>query len=119
MYEEDPEKVLEKMKSIIMERIPRRFRLNSISDVQVLSPMNKGLVGVSNLNAQLQEWLNPQGQELSRGGRTFRHGDKVMQIKNNHDKKVFNGDVAQENILQDMRCQSPAKLCRGFLKEGA
>ena len=72
MYEEDPEKVLEKMKSIIMERIPRRFRLNPISDVQVLSPMNKGLVEVSNLNSRLQEWLNPTGQKLARGGKTFR-----------------------------------------------
>ncbi len=69
MHEEDPEKVLEKIKSIIMERIPRRFKLNPISDVQVLSPMNKGLVGVSNLNTQLQEWLNPNGQELARGER--------------------------------------------------
>jgi exodeoxyribonuclease V alpha subunit len=104
MQEEDPEKVLEKMKSIIMERIPRRFRLNPISDVQVLSPMNKGLVGVSNLNTRLQEWLNPKGQELVRGGRTFRHGDKVMQIKNNYDKEVYNGDIGRI-IGLDLECQ--------------
>ncbi len=61
--------------------------------------MNKGVVGVSNLNTQLQASLNPNGQELLRGGKTFRTGDKVMQIKNNYDKEVFNGDIGRIRAL--------------------
>ncbi|MFW6216794.1 MAG: ATP-dependent RecD-like DNA helicase [Desulfohalobiaceae bacterium] len=95
MQEEDPEKVLEKIKFIVQERIPKRFALDPVTDVQVISPMNKGVVGVSNLNAQLQECLNPRGRELKRGGRSFREADKVMQIKNNYDKEVYNGDIGQ------------------------
>ena len=95
MQEEDPEKVLDKIKYMVMERIPKRFRLNPVTDVQVISPMNKGVVGVNNLNTQLQASLNPNGQELTRGGKTFREGDKVMQIKNNYDKEVFNGDIGK------------------------
>ncbi|EFI36068.1 helicase, RecD/TraA family [Desulfonatronospira thiodismutans ASO3-1] len=93
MQEEDPHKVLEKIKYIVMERIPQRFKLNPIDHVQVISPMNRGVVGVSNLNTELQACLNPQGQEIIRGGKTFRQGDKVMQIRNNYDKEVFNGDI--------------------------
>ena len=95
MQEEDPEKVLDKIKYMVMERIPKRFQLNPVTDVQVISPMNKGVVGVNNLNTQLQASLNPNGQELTRGGKTFREGDKVMQIKNNYDKEVFNGDIGK------------------------
>jgi exodeoxyribonuclease V alpha subunit len=95
MQEEDPEKVLDKIKYIVMQRIPKRFRLDPVSQVQVISPMNRGVVGVSNLNSELQACLNPKGQELARGGRTFREGDKVMQIKNNYDKEVFNGDIGR------------------------
>jgi exodeoxyribonuclease V alpha subunit len=95
MQEEDPEKVLEKIKYIVMQRIPKRFHLDPVSQVQVISPMNKGVVGVSNLNTQLQACLNPKGHEIARGGRTFREGDKVMQIKNNYDKEVFNGDIGR------------------------
>ena len=95
IQEEDPDKVLDKIKYIVLERIPKRFQLNPVTDVQVISPMNKGVVGVSNLNTQLQACLNPNGQELIRGGKTFREGDKVMQIKNNYDKEVFNGDIGK------------------------
>jgi exodeoxyribonuclease V alpha subunit len=55
--------------------------------------MHKGVVGVANLNAELQRLLNPVGEEIARGGRTFRTGDKVMQIRNNYEKEVFNGDI--------------------------
>jgi len=95
MQEEDPEKVLDKIKYIVMQRIPKRFQLDPVSQVQVISPMNRGVVGVSNLNSELQACLNPKGQELARGGKTFREGDKVMQIKNNYDKEVFNGDIGR------------------------
>ncbi|MDZ7761563.1 MAG: ATP-dependent RecD-like DNA helicase [Desulfovermiculus sp.] len=95
IQEEDPERVLDKIRYIILERIPKRFRFDPVTDVQVISPMNKGVVGVNNLNTQLQACLNPKGQELVRGGKTFRTGDKVMQIKNNYDKEVFNGDIGK------------------------
>ena len=93
MQEEEPERVLEKITRMVTERIPRRFRLHPIRDIQVLSPMNKGLLGVVNLNNHLQAVLNPDGPELTRGGRTLRVRDKVMQIKNNYDKDVYNGDI--------------------------
>jgi exodeoxyribonuclease V alpha subunit len=107
MQEEDPDKVLEKIKYIVMQRIPKRFRLDPVSQVQVISPMNRGVVGVSNLNSELQACLNPKGQDLARGGRNFREGDKVMQIKNNYDKEVFNGDIGRiiklELEMQEMK----------------
>jgi exodeoxyribonuclease V alpha subunit len=58
-----------------------------------MAPMHKGIVGVINLNVELQKTLNPQGKEVVRGGRVFRVGDRVMQIRNNYDKEVFNGDI--------------------------
>jgi len=58
-----------------------------------MTPMHRGTVGVANLNAELQALLNPQGKAITRGGRLFRVNDKVMQIKNNYEKDVFNGDI--------------------------
>lgn len=99
--------MLEKIKFMVTERIPKRFKLDPVTDVQVISPMNKGVVGVSNLNTKLQECLNPSGQELVRGGKNFREADKVMQIKNNYDKEVFNGDIGKiiklDLELQEMK----------------
>ncbi|MCF8106273.1 MAG: ATP-dependent RecD-like DNA helicase [Desulfohalobiaceae bacterium] len=107
MNEEDPEQVLEKIAYMVTDRIPKRFRLHQVRDIQVLSPMNKGIVGVSNLNSVLQARLNPTGSEISRGGRTFRCGDKVMQIKNNYDKDVYNGDIGSivklDSELQELK----------------
>ncbi|MBF0226966.1 MAG: ATP-dependent RecD-like DNA helicase [Desulfobacterales bacterium] len=97
MNHDDPEKVLEFIIEIVKERIPKRFGLDPIEDIQVLTPMNKGIVGTNNLNLQLQEILNPSnnGEEVLRRGRTFRINDKVMQIKNNYDKMIFNGDIGR------------------------
>ena len=92
---DEPEKVLELVKELCFTRLPRAFQLNPVDDVQVITPMHKGIVGVANLNAELQNLLNPAGQEIARGGRVFRTGDKVMQIKNNYDKDVFNGDIGR------------------------
>ena len=107
MQEDDPERVLEKIKYIVMERIPKRFHLHPVREVQVISPMNKGVVGVHNLNTELQACLNPKGMELQRGGRVFRQGDKVMQIKNDYDKEVFNGDIgtilSMDQEMQEMK----------------
>ncbi|NLB35642.1 MAG: ATP-dependent RecD-like DNA helicase [Elusimicrobia bacterium] len=89
----DDEKILEIILKLAAERIPKRFKLDSMSDIQVITPMHKGLLGSENLNRKLQEKLNNQGNELVRGKRHFRCGDKVMQIKNNYEKEVFNGDI--------------------------
>jgi len=92
---DDPDKALETVLNLVTDRIPKRFGFDSIEDIQVLSPMNKGAAGVSNLNLKLQERLNPSGVSLTRGGRIFRRGDKVMQIRNNYDRDVFNGDIGR------------------------
>jgi exodeoxyribonuclease V alpha subunit len=92
---DEPEKVLELVKELCFARLPRAFHLNPVDDIQVITPMHKGVVGVANLNAELQNLLNPAGQEIARGGRVFRIGDKVMQTKNDYDKDVFNGDIGR------------------------
>jgi exodeoxyribonuclease V alpha subunit len=75
-------------------RIPRRFGLDPIREVQVLCPMNRGGVGARSLNIELQAALNPSGDtKVERFGWTFAPGDKVMQIENDYDKEVYNGDI--------------------------
>ncbi len=81
---------------VITERIPQKFNFDSLADIQVLSPIYRGPVGVMNLNERLQEKLNPaanQKKERRLYGTTFRIGDKVMQTRNNYDKDVYNGDI--------------------------
>ncbi|HAJ28234.1 MAG TPA: ATP-dependent RecD-like DNA helicase [Syntrophus sp. (in: bacteria)] len=95
IQQEDPEKALETILNLVKTRIPMRFKLNPINDIQVLSPMNRGTVGVTNLNTELQQALNPGEGGVSRAGKTFRIHDKVMQIRNNYDKEVFNGDIGR------------------------
>jgi exodeoxyribonuclease V alpha subunit len=93
--QEDPETVLEIILELTRERIPKRFGLDPVDDIQVLTPMHKGVVGAGNLNTELQKSLNPSQAEISRGNRNFKVGDKVMQIRNNYDKEVFNGDIGR------------------------
>ncbi|QAZ66154.1 SF1B family DNA helicase RecD2 [Solidesulfovibrio carbinolicus] len=93
--EEEPERALQRIIQLVRERIPTRFGLDPINQVQVLTPMNRGVVGTTNLNLALQAALNPNGAEVVRGGRTYRVGDKVMQIKNDYDREVFNGDLGR------------------------
>lgn len=91
---DDPERAAELVVQICAERIPKRFGLNPLTDVQVLCPMNRGSIGASALNVRLQEALNPnKGPVVMRFGRTFRSGDRVLQTVNNYDKEVFNGDL--------------------------
>jgi len=90
---EEPEKGVELIKKLVQERIPRRWGFDPIRDIQVLCPMVRGLLGAHNLNFELQALLNPAGPSFSVFGSTFRTGDKVMQILNNYDKNVFNGDI--------------------------
>ncbi len=92
---EEPEAVLERVVGLCRERIPTRFGFHSIDDIQVLTPMHRGTVGAVNLNVELQKQLNPSKEEFLRGGRIFKKGDKVMQIRNNYDKDVYNGDIGR------------------------
>jgi len=93
IQQDDAEKVVSTIKELCRERIPNRFKLNPITDIQVLTPMHKGIVGTTNLNRVLQQALNPSNDTIERMGRTFKLGDKVMQIRNNYSKEVFNGDI--------------------------
>jgi exodeoxyribonuclease V alpha subunit len=93
---DDPEKVAATLVKLVQERIPERFRLDPIRDVQVLCPMNRGSLGVRELNTALQKVLNPArpGQPaVERFGWRFQIGDKIIQTENDYDKDVFNGDV--------------------------
>ena len=92
--QDDNEKVSELIIKMVTERIPHRFGFDPIKDVQVLSPMSKGVCGTINLNEKLQKCLNqPSGSCFNYGNRFFKVGDKVMQTSNNYDKNVFNGDI--------------------------
>lgn len=93
--QDDPDQALRIIMELVCNRIPKRFKLDSINEIQVLSPMHKGIVGTGNLNLRLQEALNPSEIKLVRGERFFRLHDKVMQIRNNYDKEVFNGDMGR------------------------
>lgn len=101
---EDPEDARETVLDLVAERIPERFGFDPFRDLQVLTPMHRGQLGTQVLNATLQERLNPsQGpdRELKRGERVFRIGDKVMQIRNDYDKDVYNGDIGVIASVQD------------------
>ncbi|PKN40983.1 MAG: ATP-dependent RecD-like DNA helicase [Deltaproteobacteria bacterium HGW-Deltaproteobacteria-18] len=80
---------------MVCERIPEAYGLDPMTDVQVLTPMHKGEVGTIALNRLLQERLNAQGRELVRGQRSYRVGDRILQLRNNYDKEVFNGDLGR------------------------
>jgi exodeoxyribonuclease V alpha subunit len=90
----DPEEGVRKMLAIVRERIPKRFGFDPIRDIQVLCPMNRGGLGARSLNIELQKALNPFGEiRIERFGWTFCPGDKVMQVENDYDKDVYNGDL--------------------------
>ncbi|MFC1863160.1 ATP-dependent RecD-like DNA helicase [Thermodesulfobacteriota bacterium] len=93
--QDDPEQVLAIILEMVCRRVPSRFNLDPVDDIQVLAPMHKGVVGTENLNRELQKNMNPSNMELTRGDRQFRLNDKVMQIRNNYDKDVFNGDIGR------------------------
>ena len=90
---EDPELCVRRAIEFMTERIPRKFSMSPLEDVQVLVPMRRSLLGTENLNYEIQKALNPSGETLMRGGTVFRAGDRVMQLRNNYDKDVYNGDV--------------------------
>jgi exodeoxyribonuclease V alpha subunit len=98
-----PVLVLDRILPMVRERIPARFGLDPFRDVQVLTPMNRSDLGARQLNAALQEALNPKqpGPEVQRYGWTFRLGDKVLQTVNDYQKEVFNGDIGRVSAIDD------------------
>ncbi len=90
---EDPQACIARAIEFMTQRIPRKFGMDPLEDVQVLTPMRRNALGTENLNHEIQRALNPNGPGLVRGGTTFRAGDRVMQLRNNYDKDVYNGDV--------------------------
>lgn len=89
---EDPEQVASEIVRLVKHRLPQAYS-QPLSNIQVLTPMQRSVVGAGNLNMMLQESLNTSTQGISRGGTLFKLGDRVMQIRNNYDKNVFNGDI--------------------------
>jgi putative SOS response-associated peptidase YedK len=90
----EPERAVGVIMELVRERIPKRFGLDPIRDIQILCPMNRGGLGVRSLNIDLQKVLNPPGQDkIEKFGSTFAPKDKVMQIENDYDKEVYNGDI--------------------------
>jgi len=94
--EEEPERLQQLIVELASRRLPARLRFDPVEDIQVLTPMHRGVIGATQLNAALQAALNPARAgvvEVMRGGRIFRVGDRVMQVRNNYDKEVYNGDI--------------------------
>ena len=98
---EDPEMCLKRAIEFMTTRIPRKFGMDPLQDVQVLVPMRRNVLGTDNLNVELQKALNPQGDAIVRGGTVFRVGDRVMQLRNNYDKDVYNGDIGFVKAVSD------------------
>ncbi|MFH0963210.1 MAG: ATP-dependent RecD-like DNA helicase [Planctomycetota bacterium] len=90
-----PTRAVEVVKALVTKRIPERFGMDAVRDIQVLAPMHKGACGIEKLNEVLQEALNPRGLAAGAPGMKLRIGDRVMQTVNNYDKEVFNGDVGR------------------------
>ncbi len=89
----EPEEVVDLILNLLTQRIPKSFNYNPLYDVQVIVPTNKGIVGVNNLNSRIQDILNFNSQKVLRGSVQYRLNDKVMQLKNNYGKDVYNGDI--------------------------
>jgi len=98
--QEDPEKILDIIIELTKVRIPQRFGFDPVDEIQVLTPMHRGVVGSGNLNRKLQAVLNPGEGGITRGERIHRVNDKVMQIRNNYDKEVFNGDIGRITAIE-------------------
>jgi len=92
---DDPEALKVRLLDLVAEELPRRYGLDPLRDLQVITPMHRGPVGIQTLNQELQERLNPESDRWSWGGRVYRRGDKIMQLRNNYYKEVFNGDIGQ------------------------
>jgi len=98
LQEEEPERLQQLIVALVSRRLPARYGMDPVEDIQVLTPMHRGVIGAAQLNSVLQAELNPPSPgclEVMRGGRIFRAGDRVMQIRNNYDKEVYNGDIGR------------------------
>ncbi len=95
LYQETPEEILSTIVKLVTTELPKKHHFHRFQDIQVLAPMKRGVIGTENLNVVLQSHLNPSPTPLTRMGRTFHVGDKVMQTRNNYQKLVFNGDVGR------------------------
>lgn len=89
---EEPEQVAEEIVKLVKHRLPKAYN-QPLNNIQVLTPMQRSVVGAANLNMMLQQALNTSNLGISRGGTTYKLGDRVMQVRNNYDKNVFNGDI--------------------------
>lgn len=111
--EADPEAAVALISSVIAERLPQHYGYHAIDDIQLLCPMRRGTLGSENLNKRLQDVLNPNPEEAVRGWQAFRVGDKVMQVRNNYDYEVFNGDIGRivriDSVDKRVRIQFPDK----------
>jgi exodeoxyribonuclease V alpha subunit len=94
-----PEDVIAKMLELVSSRIPKKFHFDPMTEVQVLTPLRRNQLGSENLNTILQQTLNPGGIVIRRFGREYREGDRVLQIRNNYDKDVYNGDIGQIDVV--------------------
>jgi exodeoxyribonuclease V alpha subunit len=106
--EPDPERAAAAVVNMVAQRLPCRLQCDPVDDIQVLSPMRRSLTGVDNLNVLLREALNPPragAPELRGGGGAFRRGDKVMQVRNNYERRVWNGDVGRVVWVDPEECQ--------------
>ena len=98
----EPEAIVDTIAELVARRIPGRFGFNPVDQIQVLTPMNRGPLGTESLNAVLRELLNPEGATITRGGQTLKVGDKVMQVRNNYDLEVFNGDLGRVHAIDEV-----------------
>jgi exodeoxyribonuclease V alpha subunit len=113
---DNPENAVPRIIELVKTRIPKRFGLDPVRDIQVLCPMNRGGVGARSLNIELQAALNPAGErKVERFGWTFAPGDKVMQIENDYDKEVYNGDIGYLNDVKS-RCRRADRELRRPLR---
>jgi len=97
----EPEEIVETICQLVARRIPAGFKLDPVEQIQVLTPRNRGPLGTEVLNARLRDLLNPEGPAITRGGQTLRVGDKVMQVRNNYDLEVFNGDIGRVAAIDE------------------
>lgn len=101
IYEKDSSKIPAIIADLIKRRLPEKYNYSPMKDVQVLTPMYKADTGAKNLNVVLQKALNPSGKSIQRGERIFVEGDKVMQVRNNYNKEVYNGDIGFVSAIHD------------------
>jgi exodeoxyribonuclease V alpha subunit len=99
LVKEEAQEVQSAILELARSGLPKRHRVDPVEELQILSPMQKGPIGTLQLNQALQALLNPSGAELLRAGRLYRVGDRVMQIRNNYEKDVFNGDIGRITTL--------------------